>query len=385
MTATPADLVPQIYLAGCHGERPPLSTDLTTLEAAARGCLPPAAYGYLSGNAGSGATGAANRAAFDRWRLVPRMLRDCSKRDLSVSLFGQRLGVPVLLAPAAAQTVAHPEGELATARAAADEAVPLVLSTASSFAMEEVAKEAGDVPRWFQLYWPSDRAVAQSLVGRAEACGYTGLILTVDTTAFGYRPPDLDQGYLPFLHGAGIANFTSDPAFLASLPADAGPKQVIERWAQVIGNPALCWDDLPWLREISSLPIMIKGILHPADASRAMDCGADGIVVSNHGGRQLDGSVAALDALPAIREAVGSAFPVLFDSGVRTGTDLVKALALGADAVLYGRPYLYGLALAGQPGVRHVLRCLLADLDLALALTGCTKISDLTPELLVRG
>ncbi|HEX5294538.1 MAG TPA: alpha-hydroxy-acid oxidizing protein [Streptosporangiaceae bacterium] len=384
MAPAPADLIREIYLDGCAGRRPPLPTDLTTLEEAARAILPPAAYGYVAGNAGTGVTGAANRAAFEQWQLLPRMLRDCSRRDLSVSLFGQRLAAPVLLAPVAAQTVVHPDGELATARAAAAEGIPVVLSTASSFALEEVAKEAGDVPRWFQLYWPSDRAVAESLVSRAVASGYDALAVTVDATAFGYRPADLGHGYLPFLQGAGIANFTSDPAFQASLPPGAGPPEVIGQWARVFANPTLCWDDLPWLREFTTLPILLKGILHPDDARRALDCGVDGLVVSNHGGRQLDGSIATLDALPAVRAAVGDSVPVLLDSGVRTGTDVLKALALGADAVLYGRPYIYGLALAGQAGVRHVLRCLLADLDLALALTGTAAARSVALDLLRR-
>ncbi len=382
MTTDPAELVREIYLAGRDGRRPPLSTDLESLADAARDSMTSSAYGYVTGDAGSGATAAANREAFRRWRLVPRMLRDCRQRNLGVSLFGRRLPAPVLLAPIAAQTVAHPEGELASARAAAEVGVPFVLSTASSFPMEEVAREAGDIPHWFQLYWPSDRTVAESLLKRAEASGYTALVLTVDTPAFGYRPADLDNGYLPFLHEMGIANFITDPAFQAGLPPHAGPQDIIGHWARIFGNPSLTWEDLPWLRDHSSLPIMLKGILHPDDARRAVDCGADGIVVSNHGGRQLDGAIATLDALPAIREAIGNSVTVLLDSGVRTGADVVKALALGADAVLYGRPYMYGLALGGEAGVRHVLRCLLADVDLALALTGCATATSLTPDLL---
>ncbi|WP_325063673.1 alpha-hydroxy-acid oxidizing protein [Streptomyces marianii] len=336
------------------------------------------------GNAGTGRTGRENREAFDRHRLVPRMLRGVSTRDLSVSLFGRRLPAPVLLAPIASQTVVHPEGELATVRGASDANVPVVLSTGSSHSLEEVAEAAApEGERWFQFYWPSDRAVAESLVRRAEAAGYTALVLTVDAPAFGYRPTDLDHGYLPFLHGAGLANFTSDPVFRAGLPAGADGRAVVEHWARVFGNPSLTWDDLPWLRELTRLPILLKGILHPGDARRARAYGVDGLVVSNHGGRQLDGSVAALDALPAVRAAVGPDVPVLLDSGVRTGSDVLKALALGADAVLYGRPYLYGLALDGRDGVAHVLTCLLAELDLALALAGCPTVADVTSDLLL--
>jgi isopentenyl diphosphate isomerase/L-lactate dehydrogenase-like FMN-dependent dehydrogenase len=377
-----ADVVREIYLAGIEGRRPPLPTDLKAVEAAARDALEPAARGYIIGDAGGGATGRANREAFDRWRLLPRLLRDVSRRDLTVSLFGRRLAAPVLLAPVAAQTIAHQEGELATARAAAQLDVPFVLSTVSSYAMEEVAKEAGDAPRWFQLYWPADRAVAKSLVRRAEAAGYGAIVLTIDSPTFGYRPTDFDNGYLPFLHGAGIANFTSDPEFLAALPADAAPAAVRGHWAAIFANPALSWEQLPWLRELTSLPILLKGVQHPDDARQAMALGVDGLIVSNHGGRQLDGGVAALDALPAVRDAVGDEVPVLFDSGIRSGPDVVKALALGADAVLCGRPYICGLALAGQEGVSHVLRCLLADVELAMALTGCVSVADITASLL---
>jgi isopentenyl diphosphate isomerase/L-lactate dehydrogenase-like FMN-dependent dehydrogenase len=380
MTPDPAKLVPEIYRAGHDGRMPPLPTDLTSLDDEARKCMSPSAWGYLNGGAGTGATAEANRDAFSRRHLVPRVLRACRQRDLAVSLLGQRLPVPVLLAPVAAQTVAHPDGELASARAAAEIGVPLVLSTASSYPLEDVAKEAGDVARWFQFYWPSDRLVAESLVRRAQASGYTALVVTVDTPALGYRPPDLDNGYLPFLHDMGIANFTSDPVFRAGLPANAGRAEICGHWESMFANPGLSWADLPWLRNQTSLPILIKGILHPDDARRAMDLGADGVVVSNHGGRQLDGAIAALDALPAVRAAIGTSGPVLLDSGIRTGTDVVKALSLGANAILYGRPYMYGLALGGQRGVRHVLRCLLAEIDLTLAMIGCPAVTELSAD-----
>ncbi|MFD9903806.1 alpha-hydroxy-acid oxidizing protein [Streptomyces sp. NPDC059063] len=376
-----SELVRQIYLAGMTGSKPKLSTDLTSLQEAARAVLEPHAHAYIAGDAGTGATGRRNRAAFDRWQLVPRMWRGVSERDLSVSVLGQRLPVPVLLAPVAAQTVAHPEGELASVRAAAEVGVPFALSCFSSHSMEDVAKEAGAEARWFQLYWPNDRDVAESLVRRAEAAGYTALVVTVDNPTFGYRPSDLDAGYIPFVHGEGIANFTSDPVFRSQLPADGGDLAPLVHWAEISANPTLTWDDLPWLRERTTLPILIKGVQHPEDARKALAAGADGLVVSTHGGRQLDGGVAALDALPSVRAAVGPATPVLMDSGIRTGTDVLKALALGADAVLLGRPYVYGLALDGRAGVEHVLNCLLADLDLAMTLTGCRSIAEVTRDL----
>ncbi|WP_404962804.1 alpha-hydroxy-acid oxidizing protein [Streptomyces sp. 147326] len=377
-----ADLVREILLGGLEGRTPALPTDPTALEAAARAVMSPEGYAYVAGTAGSGATGRANRAAFDRRQLVPRMLRGTRRTDTSVTLFGQQLPVPVLLAPLAAQQVAHPEGESATARAAAAAGVPLVLSSFASRTLEEVAEQAGDHRRWFQLYLPSDRAVGESLVRRAEAAGYTAIVVTVDATHLGFRPAELDSGYSPFLRGTGIANFTSDPAFLAGLPAGADATAAVLRWAQISTDPTLTWADLAWLRGLTRLPLLVKGILHPDDARLALEHGADGVVVSTHGGRQLDGSVSALDALPAVRAAVGPDVPVLMDSGVRTGSDVVKALALGADAVLYGRPYVYGLGLGGRAGVEHVLRCLLTDLGLALALTGCASLADAGPHLL---
>ncbi|WP_165986538.1 alpha/beta fold hydrolase [Streptomyces sp. YIM 98790] len=380
---TPADLVRDILVAGLDGRRPRLTTEPAALEDAAREQFSPEAFGYVSGTAGTGATGRANRAAFDRWRLVPRMLRGAVRRDLAVSVAGQRLPAPVLLAPLGGQAVVHPEGELASARAAAATGLPFVLSTFASRSLEEVAEQAGPGPRWFQLYLPSERAVAESLVRRAERNGYTALVLTVDAGFLGFRPAELDPAYSPYLRGIGIANFTSDPAFRAGLPPEPDGAAVVRRWAQISTDPALVWEDVAWLRSMTGLPLLVKGILHPEDARLALEHGAQGVVVSNHGGRQLDGGIAALDALPAVRAAVGGDVPVLMDSGVRNGSDVLKALALGADAVLYGRPYVYGLGLDGQRGVEHVLRCLLADLDLALALTGCASARAVTADLVV--
>jgi isopentenyl diphosphate isomerase/L-lactate dehydrogenase-like FMN-dependent dehydrogenase len=381
--ATPfANFQNEIYLRGTAGERPPFTTDLAGLEEAARAVLPAEAFGYVAGSAGSGSTNRANRRAFERLRIVPRMLRDVSERDLSVSLLGHDLPAPVLLAPIGVQTIVHPDGELASARAAADAGLVFVHSTAAAHSIEDVAAASGSGPRWYQLYWPSEREVAASLIARAEAAGYGALVVTLDTFVMGWRPTDLDAAYLPFLGGTGIANYLTDPAFNAPLDADAGLGDKVFRWAGIFGNPALTWDDLAWLREQTRLPVVLKGVLHPDDARAAVDAGVDGIVVSNHGGRQVDGAVAALDALPEVAAAVDGALPVLLDSGVRTGADVIKAVALGAAAVLYGRPYVYGLGLGGQAGVEHVLRCLLAELDVTMALSGHRRFADLSPDVL---
>lgn len=377
-----ADYQHEIYLRGTAGERPPFTTDLSRLEEAAREVLDPQAFGYVAGSAGSGSTARANRAAFERWRIVPRMLRDVAERDLSTEVLGTPMPAPVLLAPIGVQTIVHPEGELASARAAAELGLVYIHSTAAAHSIEQAAEASGDGPRWYQLYWPKDPEVAASLVQRAEAAGYRAIVVTLDTFMLGWRPTDLDTAYLPFLQGTGIANYLTDPAFNAPLPEGAPLSDKVFRWAGMFGNPRLTWDDLAWLRERTSLPIVLKGVLHPDDARAAADAGVDGIVVSNHGGRQVDGAVAALDALPAIVEAVGDRLTVLLDSGVRNGADVVKAVALGAAAVLYGRPYVYGLGLGGQAGVTHVLRCLLGELDATVALAGRRRLADLGPDVL---
>ena len=373
----------EIYFRGAGGERPPFTTDLGGLEEAARQALDPQAFGYVAGSAGTGSTARANRAAFERWRIVPRMLRDVSERDLSTTVLGTPMPAPVLLAPIGVQTIVHPDGELASARAATATGLVFIHSTAAAHSIEQVAEASGDGHRWYQLYWPNDRDVAASLIGRADSAGYAALVVTLDTFMMGWRPTDLDTAYLPFLQGVGIANYLTDPAFNAPLPADAQDFDKVFRWAGMFGNPSLTWADLAWLREQTSLPIVLKGVLHPDDARAAIDAGVDGLVVSNHGGRQVDGALAALDALPAVLDAVDGRMPVLLDSGVRTGADVVKAVALGAAAVLYGRPYIYGLGLGGQAGVEHVVRCLLGETDVTMALSGHCRLATLGPEVLV--
>jgi isopentenyl diphosphate isomerase/L-lactate dehydrogenase-like FMN-dependent dehydrogenase len=327
-----------------------------------------------------------NLQAFERVQIVPRMLRDVSQRDLGCSVLGTAMPAPVLLAPVGVQSIVHPEAELAVGRAAAAQGLPFILSTASSHTMEDVAEAVGQAARWYQLYWPKDRDLAASFVARAAAGGYEAIVVTLDTWLLGWRPRDLQNGYLPFLKGEGVANYFSDPVFRSALERtpEEDPGPAIGHWAYQFANPSVTWEDLAWLREQTELPIVLKGVLHDDDARRALDAGVDGLIVSNHGGRQVDGSIAALDALAAVRAAVGTEVPVLFDSGIRTGADVFKALALGADAVCLGRPYIWGLALDGQAGVEQVLRCLLAELDLTLALSGYTSIAQLDRDALRR-
>ncbi|HYQ69760.1 lactate 2-monooxygenase [Actinophytocola sp.] len=376
----------EIYLQGLGDQLPPFTTDPTRLEALAREKFESGPFGYVAGGAGSGATVAANREAFGRWRIMPRMLTDATSRDLGVTVVGQEMPAPVLLGPVGVQSIVHPDGELATARAAAALGVTMVLSTASSHTIEEVAEASGGGSRWYQLYWPNDNDVTISILQRAKASGFSTLVVTLDTWTLAWRPNDLDQAYLPFIRGIGNAIPFSDPAFRALLAKspEEDPTAAILQWIPMFTGTDRRWDQLPFLREHWDGPIVLKGIQHIDDARRATDVGMDGIIVSNHGGRQVDGAVAALDMLPEITAAVGDRLDVLFDSGVRTGADVVKALALGAKAVLLGRPYVYGLGLSGEDGVRHVVRGILADLDLTLGLSGNRTPADLSPETLRR-
>jgi lactate 2-monooxygenase len=375
------DYYREIYAKGMlAGEPPTLPMAWEELEERARESLDDRAIAYIFGGAGSEDTMRANLEAFRRWRIVPRVLRqDLSMRDLSVELLGTRMPAPVMLAPIGVQTLLHEEGELASARAAAAVGLPLITSTASATALEEIAEANGDGPRWYQLYWPNDDEIAASIVRRAEASGYSAIVLTVDNYLPGWKPRDLQQAYLPFLEGIGIAQYLSDPVFLEGL--EKTPEEdmgaAVGHFLGVFANPALTWERLDWLRGTTSLPIVLKGILHPDDAREARERGVDGIVVSNHGGRQIDGAIASLDALPPIVDAVSGETSVLLDSGIRSGADIFKALALGADAVLVGRPYLWGLALDGQTGVETVLRSLLAELDLTMALSGFTRTAEI--------
>jgi lactate 2-monooxygenase len=379
-----ADYYREIYARGLGGETPSIPVPVAELERLAAEAMDERAANYVFAGAGTEGTMDANREAFQRRRIVPRMLRDVAERDLSTTVLGTALPAPLLLAPIGVQKVVHSDGELGTARAASSLGLPLIASTASAFTLEEIAEAAGDGPRWFQLYWATDRRLVESFVRRAEAAGYGAIVVTVDTFLPGWKPRDLQQAWLPFLQGVGNANYLQDPVFRSGLEKtpedDLGA--ATGHYLGVLSNPSLSWDDLAWLRELTSLPIVVKGIQHPDDAREAAERGLDGIVVSNHGGRQVDGAIGSLDALPAIAEAAGDDLAILFDSGVRGGSDVIKALALGADAVCLGRPYIWGLAMEGQAGVETVLKMILAELDLTMALCGYTRPDQLSPAAL---
>ncbi|HTT30583.1 MAG TPA: lactate 2-monooxygenase [Solirubrobacteraceae bacterium] len=406
----------RIYLDGVSGRRPRVPLDADRLETAARKRMRPEAFAYVAAGAGNERTLAANRSAFDRWRIVPRMLRDVERRDTSVELLGQRLPSPFLLAPVGVLELAHPEADCAVARAARDTGTTMVFSNQASKPMEGLARILEDSAHWFQLYWSRSDALVESLAARAERCGCSAIVITLDTTMLGWRSRDLEGGYLPFLHGKGIAQYTSDPVFtqlVSEGPVESSEQQprptlaalrtlieltraypdgfvrtllsgrgraAVQRFTEIYSRPSLTWDTLAFLRERTSLPIVLKGILHPDDAARAVAEGIDAVIVSNHGGRQVDGAIATLEALPAVVAAVDGRIPVLLDSGVRGGADVFKALALGARAVLIGRPYVYGLAIAGRTGVREVIENVAADFDLTMGLAGCRSVSEIGPD-----
>ncbi|MCV0396545.1 MAG: alpha-hydroxy-acid oxidizing protein [Rhizobiaceae bacterium] len=402
----------EIYVTGVGGTRPRVPVMPAELEAKASRRMSREAAAYIVGGAGTGQTMRANRAAFDRIELAPRVLEHVASRDLSVELFGRRHRAPLLLAPIGVLDMAHRQADLAVARAAAAENVGMIFSNQASVPMEECAAVMGDVPRWFQLYWSSDDDFVRSLVGRAEACGCEAIVLTLDTTLLGWRPRDLGLGYLPFLRGLGLAQYLTDPVFRERIPASppetgfrprgvgimgtvlslrrAGKRfdlplqrmrAAVAHFTATYSRPDLNWNDIARLRDMTRLPIVLKGVRRPDDAAKALDHGVDALVVSNHGGRQVDGEAGTMDVLPDIVRAAGD-MPVLLDSGVRSGADIAKALALGARAVLLGRPFVYGLALAGETGVREVIRNIVAEFDLTLALCGLTRAQDLSMDAL---
>jgi isopentenyl diphosphate isomerase/L-lactate dehydrogenase-like FMN-dependent dehydrogenase len=381
-----ADFNMGIYLTGLSGQKPPFPVTYDEIEALAKSRLDPATYDYVAGGSGDEGTQRANVEAFSRWGIVPRMLSGAAERDLSIELFGRRYATPLMMAPIGVLGVMHESGhgDLEGARAAAATGVPFIGSTLMQDPMESVAAEFGETPGFFQLYTPNDREVAESLVRRAEAAGYAGIVVTLDTWTLGWRPRDLAHATFPQLRGFCLENYFSDPVFRSRLaaPPEDDPEAATFTWALMFGNPGLSWDDLEWLRGLTDLPLILKGICHPDDVRRARDGGVDGIYCSTHGGRQV-ASAPALTFLPGVVEAA-EGMPVIFDSGVRTGVDVVKALALGATAVAVGRPYGWGVTAGGAAGAEHVLRCLLAEADLTMGLNGYRTIADLTSEALIR-
>jgi isopentenyl diphosphate isomerase/L-lactate dehydrogenase-like FMN-dependent dehydrogenase len=376
----------EVYGSAVAGKRIELPFSFDEWEARAKATLPENAYWYIAGAAGGGHTMRANRAAFDRVQLIHRTLNDVSVRDISTEILGTRIPAPFLLAPIGVQGIMPADGERVPARAAKATGIPFTLSTVSSVTMEEIASIMGDSPRWFQLYPARNRDVATSMVSRAEKSGYSAIVVTLDTPVLGWREQDLRLGYLPFLEGKGIANYLSDPVFRASLAKtpEEDPRAAIMQFLGVFTNPSFGWADVDWLRTITKLPILLKGVVHPDDGRKALDHGVSGIVVSNHGGRQLDGEIGTLDALPAMVEAVDGKIPLLVDSGVRHGADVIKALAIGASAVMLGRPYAYAMASHGEEGVVHLIRSMMADIDLQLALCGLTSIAGINRSVLAR-
>ncbi|WP_192601719.1 alpha-hydroxy-acid oxidizing protein [Gottfriedia sp. OAE603] len=373
----------QVYSSGRKSDLP---VSFEEMEQLAHEQLDESSFYYIAGGAGKERSMKENRLAFDQWKIVPRMLRNVSEREISVSLFGKTYQSPILFAPIGVQTIAHPNGELEAAEAAAALKIPYIASTATSFSLEKIADVLGDSPKWFQLYWSNDMDITASMVKRAEKCGYEAIVVTLDTPMMGWREKDIENAYLPFLLGQGIANYLEDPVFCSRL--NVSPKEDIESaillWTRLFGNPALTWDDLAFLRKQTNLPILLKGILHKEDAKQAYESGMDGIIVSNHGGRQVDGTISSLDALEMISKELKGKIPILFDSGIRRGADVYKALALGADAVLIGRPFMYGLALGGKDGVMQVMKNIIADFDLTMALSGQRSISELNASLLIK-
>ena len=347
------------------------------LERAAKEKMSTGAFGYIQSGAGREETLRKNVSSFSKYSIVPRFLNDVTELDTSIHLFGHTYATPLLVAPVGMQKIAHEDGDIATAKAAASLGIPFIQSTVSGYSIEEVAEATGDSPKWFQLYWAGQNEdISYSMVKRAEAAGYEAIVLTVDTVMLGWREEDVNNKYSPLMQGFGKANYENDPVFMASLPNE-NDDTIIQGIVDNIYHPSLSWKQVAELKNRTSLPLLLKGILHPEDARLAIENGIDGIIVSNHGGRQLDGVIASIDSLRAVVEAVNGEIPVLFDSGVRRGSDVVKALALGADAVLIGRPFVYGLAVGGQHGVEKVLSTILQEMKVSISLSGITSVRDL--------
>lgn len=388
MTDAPRHFGPEtqgaIYLRGLSGAKPEIPTSFPGLEALAKAKMTTEAWAYTAGAAGLETAMNANRAAFSRFPIAPRMLGGAGVRNLETEIFGVRAAAPIMTSPIGVLEMMHQDADLAVARAAGRLRLPMIISSQASFPMEETAKANGDGPRFFQLYWGKSDALAESFVKRAEACGCKAIFITLDTLVLGWRPRDLDLGFSPFLRGQGIAQYTSDPVFRSLLPQspEENPQAAAFHFTQLFSDPSLDWARIAKIRSWTKLPVILKGIMRADDAAKALSEGYDGVMVSNHGGRQVDGAIGALDALPGVVAAAGGKIPVLFDSGIRCGADIFKALALGAYAVGIGRPYVYGLAAAGEQGVETVLQYLTAELDFTMALNGCKAPSEIGANLL---
>lgn len=368
----------EIYNAGLQGTLPDYPVDFATLEKRAHEALGPMLTNYVAGGCGDENTQDTNVGAFNHWGMIPRMMVDCTDRDLSIDLFGMKLPSPLFMAPIGLNGEASQDrhGDLAAARASAITGVPFCASTLSNDPLEDVIEAAGDTPAFFQLYTPRNRELATSLIKRAEKAGYKAIVVTLDTWLTGWRPRDLNASNFPQLRGKVMQNYFSDPVFRAMLdkPPEEDPRVAIMLFAAIFGQ-VLTWEDIAWFKSVTDLPIVLKGICHPDDARRAADHGADAVYCSNHGGRQANGGIATIDLLSDVVAASGD-LPVLFDSGIRSGTDAVKALAMGATAVGVGRPYTYGLAIGGAEGAAWVLRSILAEADLLMAVNGYPTLAD---------
>ncbi len=409
-----------LFVAGMSGKRAEVPFHADELRDAAKKSLSAQAWAYVAGGAGDEISMAANRTAFSKVSILPRMMRGDASSDFSTRLFGQDLAFPLLLAPIGVLDLICPRADRAVARACRNVGIPMIFSNQAGTPMEVCAQDMGDTPHWFQLYWSKSDDLVLSFVRRAETCGCSAIVLTVDTTLLGWRNRDLELAYLPFLRGMGIAQYTSDPVFNGLLDKGEGaaipgaskpavtlatignllrlkanypggffqnlfrkaPLEAVRLFVNIYSNPALSWEQVHWLRQQTKLPILIKGILRADDARKAVDAGADGIVVSNHGGRQVDGAIPSLDALTAIRKVLPKPYPLLLDSGIRSGSDLLKAIALGAHAVLLGRPYAYGLAVGGQRGVEEVILNMLNDFELTARLAGCRNVQEIDESMI---
>jgi len=413
----------EIYIAGFSGQHPVVPTNHIALQKEAEASSSRKGYTYIAGGAGSQDTVQNNRLGFQEWKIVPRMLKDVSQRDISIELFGRKLASPILAAPVGALDLVHPEADLAVAKACAALGVPMIFSNQASYPMESCAALMKDQPRWFQLYWSKSDALVKSFLMRAEACACDAIVVTLDTTMLGWRPWDLDLGHLPFSYATGLGQYISDPVFLdligdpkkaAKVETEGGfsftkllnylrlvsnykgpggfgknfrsklPVTAVRKFTDIYARPSISWKELAWLKQQTKLPILLKGILHPEDAELALEHGVDGIIVSNHGGRQVGGAISSIAALPSVVKQIGDQIPVLMDSGVRDGGDIFKALALGAKAVCIGRPYAYGLTIAGAEGVHSVLQNLIAEFELTMGLSGCKNIQEIDASYLVK-